>query len=94
MAIEHYGAQEREELAEKQRRELRVANMNDQQKIYRLWGAIENFLDGETQGNVLGLRQALEACRPKVVFEFSDRVVETIENLKAQGFWPRLPAEK
>lgn len=36
--------------------------MNDQEKIARLWGAIEDYLDGESHGNVTGLRQAMEAC--------------------------------
>lgn len=30
--------------------------------ISRLCGAIENYLDGETQGNVAGLRQAVAAA--------------------------------
>ena len=34
-----------------------------QREISRLVGAIEDYLDGETQGNVSGLRQALEAVR-------------------------------
>jgi hypothetical protein len=46
--------------------------------INRLCGAIENYLDGETQGNVTGLREALkkaedfEAMRSRVSGEIAD----------------------
>lgn len=67
--------------------------MNDKDKIARLWGAIETFLDGETQGNVLGLRQALAQCAPEVktpykgvILKLSDANIEKLSDLRDQGF--------
>lgn len=67
--------------------------MNDKDKIARLWGAIETFLDGETQGNVLGLRQAFEHCAPEVktpykgvILKLSDANIEKLSDLRDQGF--------
>lgn len=40
---------------------LKAAHITDAARLLRLEGAIEDYLEGESQGNVLGLRQALEA---------------------------------
>lgn len=40
---------------------LKAAHIHDAARLLRLEGAIEDYLEGESQGNVLGLRQALEA---------------------------------
>ena len=40
---------------------LKAAHIHDAARLLRLEGAIEDYLEGESQGNVLGLPQALEA---------------------------------